>query len=114
MIKAREGFGALVDGLKKEKIIKSTLELVLYTESAVALGMESVDVEDWFVVSGVFENQAEIESLGTFTVGSDVFTVAKAQEHKCPRCWKYQAHSEDTTCKRCEDVLASSDGKALA
>ena len=107
MTKAREGFGALVDGLKKEKVIKSTLELVLYTESKVALSMESVDVEDWFVVSGVFENQTEIELLGSFSVGSDIFSVAKAQEHKCPRCWKYQATSEETTCKRCEEVLSA-------
>jgi len=105
MDKAREGFGAVVDGLKKEKVIKSTLELVLYTESKTALSMQSVDAEDWFVVSGVYEDQADIEAIGSFKVGDDTFTIAKATAHKCPRCWKFQAEAEDTTCKRCEEVV---------
>ena len=105
MDKAREGFGAVVDGLKKEKIIKSTLELVLYTESKTALSMQSVDAEDWFVVSGVYEDQADIDAIGSFKVGDDTFTIAKATAHKCPRCWKFQAEAEDTTCKRCEEVV---------
>lgn len=106
MDKAREGFGAVVDRLKKEKIIKSTLELIIYTESKVALDMSSVDAEDWFVVSGVFEDSADEEILGSFKVGSDTFSIAKATAHKCPRCWKYQADSEESTCKRCEEVVS--------
>jgi isoleucyl-tRNA synthetase len=107
MNKAREGFGTVVDGLKKEKVIKSTLELVLYTESKTTLDMNSVDAEDWFVVSGVFEDQDNEEALGSFKVGTDTFTIAKATAHKCPRCWKYQAEAEDSTCKRCEEVVSA-------
>ncbi len=105
MVKAREGFGSLVDALKKEKIIKSTLELVIHTESKVALEMDTVDAEDWFVVSGVFEDTPEEEILGTFKIDTDTFVISKAAAHKCPRCWKYQAQEEETLCERCQSVV---------
>jgi len=107
MIKAREGFGSVVDTLKKEKVIKSTLELVIHTESKIALDMDSTDAEDWFVVSGVFEDKPEEDILGTFNVNEDTFIISKAIAHKCPRCWKYQARTEDSTCKRCEEVVSA-------
>ena len=105
MVKAREGFGSVVDKLKKEKIIKSTLELVIHTESKVALEMNTNDAEDWFVVSAVLEDKPDEEILGTFKVDTDTFVVSKATAHKCPRCWKYQATSAECTCKRCEEVV---------
>jgi isoleucyl-tRNA synthetase len=107
MTKAREGFGSIVDGLKKEKRIKSTLELIIYTDSKTALDLDATDAEDWFVVSGVFEDKAEGETLGSFKVDEDTFTIAKATAHKCPRCWKYQADKEESTCKRCEEVVSA-------
>jgi len=105
MVKAREGFGSVVDGLKKEKIIKSTLELVIHTQSKTALEMSPTDAEDWFVVSAVLEDRPDEEILGSFKVDDDTFTISKATDHKCPRCWKFQAKEEDTTCKRCEEVV---------
>ena len=106
MTKAREGFGSIVDGLKKEKIIKNTLELVISTNSEVTLHVDATDAEDWFVVSAV--NSEELSDiLGTFEVDGDKFSIAKATAHKCPRCWKYQADSEDSTCKRCEEVISA-------
>ena len=107
MVKAREGFGTVVDRLKKEKIIKSTLELVIHTESKTTLDMQAIDAEDWFVVSGVFEDTPEEEILGRFKVDEDTFIISKATAYKCPRCWKYQATSEDCTCKRCESVVSA-------
>ncbi len=106
LIKAREGFGTVVDKLKKEKVIKSTLELIIYTESKTVLDMDKTDAEDWFVVSGIFEDKPEENELGSFKVDEDTFTIAKATAHKCPRCWKYQADEEDATCKRCSEVVA--------
>ncbi len=105
MVKAREGFGAVVDGLKKEKVIKSTLELIIYTESKTTLDMDRVDAEDWFVVSGIFEDKPEEDILGTFKVDEDMFTISKATAHKCPRCWKFQAKEEDCLCERCQSVV---------
>ena len=106
MTKAREGFGAIVDTLKKDKTIKSTLELLISTNSQVALAIDSVDAEDWFVVSSVCDEKVT-EELGSFKVDEDIFIVAKASAYKCPRCWKYQASAEDCTCKRCESVIGA-------
>jgi len=105
MVKAREGFGSVVDTLKKEKIIKNTLELVLHTESKTVLDLDSTDAEDWFVVSGIFEDKPDEEILGKFKVDEDTFIISKATAHKCPRCWKYQANEEDSTCQRCTEVV---------
>ncbi|WP_297443676.1 isoleucine--tRNA ligase [Sulfurimonas sp.] len=105
MVKAREGFGAAVDKLKKEKIIKSTLELVIYTESKTVLDMNNADAEDWFVVSGILEDKPEEDILESFKVNDDTFSIAKATAHKCPRCWKYQAQKEDALCSRCNEVI---------
>ena len=104
MVKARESFATIVDALKKEKIIKNTLELVISCDSKAILGMDRTDAEDWFVVSKV-SNEETKESLGNFKVGDDSFSIAKATAHKCPRCWKYQAASEDEICQRCARVV---------
>ncbi len=81
------------------------MEVVIHTESAATLAMNSTDAEDWFVVSGVFEDKPEEEVLGTFKVNEETFVISKATAYKCPRCWKYQATSEDCTCKRCAEVV---------
>ncbi len=104
MAKAREKFGSIIDTLKKEKIIKSTLELVIYTDSSIILELDAVDAEDWFVVSGIDSKKAN-EELGNFELDGDNFIISKATAHKCPRCWKYQSSSEESTCQRCTRVL---------
>ncbi|MGB3962158.1 MAG: isoleucine--tRNA ligase [Sulfurimonas sp.] len=104
MSEAREGFYEIVDKLKKEKLIKSTLELVISTKSATTLAINATEAEDWFVVSEV-SNKELSEVLGTFKVGEDTFTIAKATMAKCPRCWKFQSTSEECTCERCAKVV---------
>ena len=104
MSKARVGFYEIVDALKKEKTIKSTLELVISTESKTALAMETTEVQDWFVVSDVASIKVT-EALGTFEVDGDTFVIAKATASKCPRCWKFHSENEDSTCPRCTSVL---------
>jgi len=104
MTEAREGLYEIVDRLKKEKIIKNTLELVIYTESETALKMDKTEVEDWFVVSGVSSGEVE-ENLGKFEIEGDIFVILKATEAKCPRCWKYQSVDEESTCPRCTRVV---------
>jgi isoleucyl-tRNA synthetase len=69
--------------------------------------MDRVDAEDWFVVSGIFEDKPEENIIGTFKVDEDMFSIAKATAHKCPRCWKYQSDAEDTVCKRCSEVVGA-------
>ena len=104
MRQAREGFSEIVDGLKKEKKIKSTLELVISTESETVAAMQSIEAEDWFVVSGI-NAHAVVEELGRFEVEGDSFVIGYATKAKCPRCWKFHAESEDEVCERCAEVL---------
>ena len=104
MTKARVGLYEIVDALKKEKTIKNTLELVISTNSDLALSMDKTEIEDWFVVSGVSDVDAT-EELGSFKVDNDVFVISKATASKCPRCWKYQSEDEESTCPRCSKVV---------
>ncbi|HUH41732.1 MAG TPA: isoleucine--tRNA ligase [Sulfurimonas sp.] len=104
MYAAREKFYEIVDGLKKEKIIKNTLELVIVTESKKIAEMDKTSAEDWFVVSGI-SHSAVTEELGKFEVDGTIFVIQKATDAKCPRCWKYQAKDETSTCTRCTKVL---------
>jgi len=104
MTKARFGFQTIVDGLKKEKTIKNTLELTIFTSSTNILELDKTEAEDWFVVSAIGEEKGT-DNLGTFEVDGDKFTIYKATEAKCPRCWKYQSKDEETTCTRCTRVV---------
>ena len=104
MVEAREKFFEIIDNLKKEKIIKSTLELILVTNSLHVKKLTPTDAEDWFTTSGVVEN-ANGEEFGSFSIGEDNFKIIKSHEHKCPRCWKFKASTEDGLCARCEEVL---------
>jgi isoleucyl-tRNA synthetase len=100
---AREAFYEEIDRLKKEKRIKSTLELVIGGDISI-FGMESLkDLEDWFVVSGV--EGADSEEIGSFEVAEKRFTIHPATGHKCPRCWRFVSESEDEVCGRCREVL---------
>lgn len=104
MDEVRMGFSEIVDRLKKEKVIKSTLELSLTTDSETLLALNKTEAEDWFVVSEV-SVMNDNPSLGSFKVGNDNFVITKATQAKCPRCWKYHSSDEESLCKRCESVL---------
>ena len=101
---AREKFSEIVDMLKKEKKIKSTLELVLSTASEKISELPVVEAEDWFVVSAVGSDAVD-EEAGRFEVEGDTFVIGYAQRHKCPRCWKLHSFVEDEACPRCTKVL---------
>ena len=105
MLKARDSFFEIVDTLKKEKIIKSTLEVEISTSSNILLSMDAIEAEDWFVVSSVNGNDVTSDELGHFSVDGDEFVVVKAVRAKCPRCWKFQAANEECLCERCAKVV---------
>jgi isoleucyl-tRNA synthetase len=103
LMEAREAFGEAVDRLKKEKVIKATLELALAGDVE-ALPLRGKDLEDWFVVSAAAESFGT-EELGAFEAGGKRFTLHRAPGHKCPRCWRYAAEEEGSLCPRCAEVL---------
>ncbi|WP_320036285.1 isoleucine--tRNA ligase [Halarcobacter sp.] len=104
LLSAKDKFSEAIDTLKKEKIIKSTLELEISTSCEEILALERVEMEDWFLVSSITtEEQSDV--LATFEIDDVKFTVAKAKKAKCPRCWKFTSDSEEHLCSRCESVL---------
>jgi isoleucyl-tRNA synthetase len=106
MTQAREGFFEIVDALKKEKKIKSTLELAIATKSEIVASIDRVEAEDWFTVSQVGDLQFD-ETLGSFEVEGDTFTIGLAFAAKCPRCWKFHSINEEQCCPRCAEVLGA-------
>ena len=107
MLDARRKFNEIVDGLKKDKLVKSSLELVIETESKKVLDIDETEREDWFIISGVLKD-IDSEVLGEFEVEGDLFYIKRAKLHKCPRCWKYKALEENGLCDRCKRVLNGS------
>lgn len=103
LVEAREAFYEVVDRLKKEKQIKSTLELEIAGDVE-QFGVLGKDIEDWFVVSGV-NAVAHGEEIAHFTAANQRFSINKASANKCPRCWRYTASSEDQLCERCDGVV---------
>ena len=104
MTQARFGFQTIVDTLKKDKTIKNTLELTIFTSSKNILAMDEIQAQDWFVVSAIGEDKGH-DNLGSFEVDGDMFTIYKATSEKCPRCWKYQSKDKESTCDRCTKVI---------
>jgi isoleucyl-tRNA synthetase len=104
LLNAKSKFAEIKDKLNKEKVIKSTLELVIYTDSEEILALDSTVAEDWFVVSKVIKHK-EDDKLASFEVDGKSFEVYKGSKAKCPRCWKFRASDENSLCPRCSEVV---------
>ncbi len=104
MLAAREAFAEAIDALKKEKLIKSTMELEIAGAVEYFTIRDQKDLEDWFVVSAV-SSQSKGEQIATFEVEGKSFGIHKATAHKCPRCWRFVSEAEETICARCAKVI---------
>ena len=104
LLKAKEKFSEAIDVLKKDKVIKNTLELSLYTDSKDILELNSVEIEDWFIVSNITKTSQK-DAIINFEVDGSKFEVYKSLEAKCPRCWKFNSKNEESLCLRCDDVV---------
>jgi isoleucyl-tRNA synthetase len=100
----RVGLNEIVDGLKKEKIIKNTLELTVSTTSTLLKSMKKEDIEEYLVISKWCACELK-DILGTFEIEGEKFNIARASKAKCPRCWKYHSVDEETLCERCASVV---------
>ncbi len=104
LIKAREAFFESIDKLKKDKTIKTTLEIAIVGDASIFGIEDSKDLEDWFGVSEIVVD-SNSEVLASFMVDNKEYNVVKASGHKCPRCWRYVSEIEDKLCSRCSEVL---------
>ncbi len=105
LLEARVKFSEAVDKLKKEKLMKSTLEVEIAGDISTFDIKNSKDLEDWFVVSAM-KLSSEGEEVASFEVEGKTFTVHKATASKCPRCWRFTSSSDACACERCEKVVA--------
>lgn len=105
LLEARVKFSEAVDKLKKEKLMKSTLEVEIAGDMSLFAINDSKDLEDWFVVSAM-KSSSESEQVASFEVEGLTYSVHKATAAKCPRCWRFTSTSEDCACERCAKVVA--------
>jgi len=105
LIEARAKFSESIDRLKKEKLIKSTLELEIAGDVSIFDIKEIGNLEDWFIVSAI-KPLCEGEEVASFEIDGSKFTVHKAKRAKCPRCWKFTSDNENKACDRCAKVIA--------
>lgn len=101
LLEMRSMFGIELDKLKKDKLIKSSLELNVVTSD-----YKHIDILDrWLIVSNSLRDSKD-EVLASFTLSNNTkISITKSNMHKCPRCWKFSALSEGSVCARCDDVL---------
>ncbi len=104
LLEAREKFFEEVDKLRKEKVIKTTLELALVGDFSDFNIQDEKNLQDWFGVSQTL-NTSVNEVLATFEAGGKTFAIIKATKYKCPRCWRYVSENENELCNRCKKVL---------
>ena len=102
VLEIRRRFFEIVDKLKKEKVIKDTLELAIETNYDKLLVDE---MADFFVVSLV-SDKIEGEVLDEFHINDEQFVIKikKSPLNKCPRCWRYLV-KEGEVCDRCSEVI---------
>jgi isoleucyl-tRNA synthetase len=100
----RVGLNEIVDGLKKEKVIKNTLELVVSTTSPQAKTLKKEDAEEYLVISKWCAYSLN-NILGEFELDGEKYSIALATKAKCPRCWKYHSVDEESVCPRCASVV---------
>ncbi len=104
LLNMKEKFSEAIDTLKKDKIIKSTLELSIFTNNKDILALDRSEAEDWFLVSEL-SNEEQSDVLVSFEIDGSLFTVSKSKDAKCPRCWKFTSKDEEKLCSRCESVV---------
>lgn len=101
LLEMRALFGVELDKLKKDKLIKSSLELNIATSNDKYLDL----LDRWLIVSNV-TNDINNEVLSSFQLSDNTKVyVMRSHLHKCPRCWKFNSILEGNACFRCEDVL---------
>ncbi len=101
LLALRDKFSEAVDGLKKDKVIKSGLELAVITKNH-----SFKDLDRWLIVSEVLQEVQDLEVLGSFEIGAQSYQLTKSKKFKCPRCWRHLSIRSDALCDRCDGVVS--------
>ncbi|KAL0086544.1 isoleucine--tRNA ligase [Phycomyces blakesleeanus] len=104
---------------RQDKVLKTSQEaevdVVINKESEAGKTVHSMDVSELsslFLTSRVnvhdantaISRQFEKEAVLGDGTRCKIYT-QRTEQHKCPRCWNYQASEADTLCPRCTQVL---------
>ena len=98
LLELRSKFGEITNTLKKDKVIKSGLELSIYAPQT-----SFKQLGEWLIISEVLQEKPQ-ESLIDFKIQDHSFSVSLAQKEKCPRCWRHLSKTNDL-CSRCAEVM---------
>ncbi|STP06418.1 isoleucine--tRNA ligase [Helicobacter canis] len=96
-IQLRDKCSELLDTLKKDKRIKSGLELCIEGDFG-----DFTEVAQWLILS----EYAPKEQISSFTLNGKTFRLSTSAGYRCERCWRYMAAREGGLCARCQEVLA--------
>lgn len=92
----RERVNEAIEPLRREKVIRSSLEAkVTVPAAAVPEGFSDEQLAELFITASVTRSDS-----------ADV-TVTKTNHHKCGRCWRLlpEVTEDGELCRRCEDVV---------
>ena len=113
LLNVRESFGEALDSLKKQKSIKSSLEVeIVYCEDSL-LPKDFTLLDKWLIVSRVYADKTlkqvatNADVLAHFSVEGHSFAICKAQKGRCERCWQFIVEENGALCERCSAVVAA-------
>lgn len=113
LLNVRESFGEALDSLKKQKSIKSSLEVeIVYCEDSI-LPKDFALLDKWLIVSRVYADKTlkqaatNADVLAHFSVEGYNFAICKAQKGRCERCWQFIVEENGALCERCSAVVAA-------
>lgn len=100
----RNLFNEQVDKLKKEKIVKSSLELSLLLPKEYENNKELI--ADFIMVSECVCERNIDDVLFSIELDNKLYHLYKSKKEKCPRCWQFKKDSNVEVCSRCHEVLS--------
>lgn len=100
----RSLFNEQVDKLKKEKALKSSLELSLSLPKECENSKDLI--ADFLMVSECVCEKTNSDILFSINFDNKTYHVYKATKEKCPRCWQFKKDSNMEVCSRCNKVLS--------
>lgn len=104
LLELREQFFERLDRLKKDGVVKNTLEIEVVIDGDLFSNLSTTDLADILTVSKITRSDCA-EAIETFQMDGSTISIAKSTAYKCPRCWKFVSSSEDKLCARCSEVV---------
>lgn len=115
LLKMRTAVFNKFEGLRKSGLFKKNLELMINITTSNSYVLENSDIlDDIFLVSkltitkptGVLDPTGPFDLLiETFSVDDNIIEIYRSDDHKCPRCWKFNSKAELELCHRCHEVV---------